>query len=121
MVNKFKRFFKSLGGKHSSSSSSSSNQSTATLAAVTINNLLAVPTVPLPRNLSTAELEARLETSGSLTGTTTSNQTLVVIDDYIRGRYIDWAALLAKIPNSLRMHHMFRSSDYQSIDEAERH
>ncbi|KAF1790772.1 Uncharacterized protein GQ600_151 [Phytophthora cactorum] len=93
MVNKFKRFFKSLGGKHSSSSSSSSNQSTATLAAVTSQQFVSGPYgssssvafhASTSRNLSTAELEARLETSGSLTGTTTSNQTLVVIDDYMK-------------------------------------
>ncbi|KAG3086455.1 hypothetical protein PI124_g12784 [Phytophthora idaei] len=107
MVNKFKRFFKSLGGKHSSSSSSSSNQSTATLAAVTSQQFVSGPYgssssvafhASTSRNLSTAELEARLETSGSLTGTTTSNQTLVVIDDYMKDGTIDWAALLAKIP-----------------------
>ncbi|EEY64310.1 uncharacterized protein PITG_02863 [Phytophthora infestans T30-4] len=76
MVNKFKRFF---NGPYGSSSSVAFHASTS-------------------RNLSTAELEARLETSGSLTGTTTSNPTPVVIDDYMKDGTIDWAALLAKIP-----------------------
>ncbi|KAF4136551.1 hypothetical protein GN958_ATG14226 [Phytophthora infestans] len=107
MVNKFKRFFKSLGGKHSSSSSSSSTQSTGSLAAVTNQQFVSGPYgssssvafhASTSRNLSTAELEARLETSGSLTGTTTSNPTPVVIDDYMKDGTIDWAALLAKIP-----------------------
>lgn len=106
-MNKFKRFFKSLGGKHSISSSSSSTQSTGSLAAVTNQQFVSGPYgssssvafhASTSRNLSTAELEARLETSGSLTGTTTSNPTRVVIDDYMKDGTIDWAALLAKIP-----------------------
>ncbi|KAL3674850.1 hypothetical protein V7S43_000774 [Phytophthora oleae] len=106
MVNKFKRFFKSLGGKHSSSSSSSANQSAATLPAVNGQQFVSGPYgssssvafhASTSRNLSTAELEARLETSGSLTGTT-SNSPVVMIEDYIKDGNVDWATLLAKIP-----------------------
>ncbi|KAG1711376.1 hypothetical protein DVH05_008630 [Phytophthora capsici] len=106
MVNKFKRFFKSLGGKHSSSSSSSGNQSAATLPAVNGQQFVSGPYgssssvafhASTSRNLSTAELEARLETSGSLTGTT-SNSPVVMIEDYVKDGSVDWASLLAKIP-----------------------
>ncbi|POM78142.1 Hypothetical protein PHPALM_4367 [Phytophthora palmivora] len=107
MVNKFKRFFKALGGKHSSASASSGNASTVPLQAVNGSQFVSGPYgssssvafhASTSRNLSTAELEARLETSGSLTGTTTANPTLVVIEDYMKDGNIDWATLLTKIP-----------------------
>ncbi|KAG7387779.1 hypothetical protein PHYPSEUDO_013678 [Phytophthora pseudosyringae] len=107
MVNKFKRFFKSLGGKHSSSSSGSATQSAVPLPAVIAQQFVSGPYgssssvafhASTSRNLSTAELEARLETSGSLTGATPSTPTLLVIEDYIKDGNVDWSSLLAKIP-----------------------
>ncbi|KAG6956103.1 hypothetical protein JG688_00011572 [Phytophthora aleatoria] len=122
MVNKFKRFFKSLGGKHSSSSSSSSNQSTATLAAVTSQQF-----VSGPYGSSSSELEH----CGA--GSTSRNVWVSNWDDNFQsdagrdrrlyeGRYYRLGCAPRQDPQTrCRMHHMFRSSDYQSIDEAERH
>lgn len=104
MVNKFKRFFKSLGGKHSSSSSSAATVSAVPLPSVQFvsgpygSSSSVAFHASTSRNLSTAELESRLETSGSLTGAVTSNPTVVLIEDYMKDGTIDWATLLAKIP-----------------------
>ncbi|GMF17447.1 unnamed protein product [Phytophthora lilii] len=107
MVNKIKRFFKSLGGKHSGSSSGAANASAVPLSTVSGPMFVSGPYgssssvafhVSTSRNLTTAELESRLETSGSLTGAVSSNQTEVAAEDYARDGSIDWAVLLAKIP-----------------------
>uniref|UniRef100_H3GTR8 Uncharacterized protein n=1 Tax=Phytophthora ramorum TaxID=164328 RepID=H3GTR8_PHYRM len=107
MVNKFKRFFKSLGGKHSSSSSGSANASVTTLPSVNGAVFVSGPYgssssvafhASTSRNLTTAELESRLETSGSLTGATTTNTAAPAVEVFTKGGDIDWAALLTKIP-----------------------
>ncbi|KAE8878502.1 hypothetical protein PF005_g8307 [Phytophthora fragariae] len=107
MVNKFKRFFKSLGGKNSHSSSGSSKASASSLPSENGSQFVSGPYgssssvafhASTSRNLSTAELEARLETSGSLTGAGTPNQTMITIEDYVKGGVVDWAALLSRIP-----------------------
>jgi hypothetical protein len=107
MVNKIKRFFKSLGGKHSSSTSAAAQAPAVPLPSVNGAQFVSGPYgssssvafhASTSRNLSTAELEARLETSGSLTATGASNPQLVVIEEYTSQGDIDWAALLAKIP-----------------------
>ncbi|GMF24781.1 unnamed protein product [Phytophthora fragariaefolia] len=105
MVNKFKRFFKALGGKHSNTPSGSTKASNISLPSE--NQFVSGPYgssssvafhASTSRNLSTAELEARLETSGSLTGAGTPSHTLVAIEDYVKGGVIDWCALLPRIP-----------------------
>ncbi|KAJ8577422.1 hypothetical protein ON010_g1787 [Phytophthora cinnamomi] len=106
MVNKIKRFFKSLGGKNSNSPSGHSKTSASSMPSDNGSQFVSGPYgssssvafhASTSRNLSTAELEARLETSGSLTGAGAPSHTLVTIEDYVKGGVVDWA-LLSRIP-----------------------
>lgn len=103
MVNKIKRFFKSLGGKHATSLTSSLPLSTpGTLEPFVTGPYGSSSSIAFhastSRNLSTAELEARLETSGSVSGTTTWTPPLVPSKKALKDGTIEWGPLLAKIP-----------------------